>query len=400
MKIGMMADVYKPHTSGITNYIALNKRVLEEMGHEVYVFTFGDNYFVDDEPNIIRSPGLPLLDTGYFIGFRYNKIATKLLKKMDVVHVHHPFLSGSLALRYCRSRGIPIVFTNHTRYDLYARAYIPALPDAIGESALEAFLPAFCRSCDLIIAPSNGMRKVLERIGVTSTIEVVPNGVDITPLRQTIQPFSRRELGIPDNAIVLIYTGRLGPEKNLIFLLRSVSGVLQAFDHVFLLLVGDGPERENLEDRVKYMGINSRVHFVGMVPHEEIYTYLVGADAFVTASVTEVHPLSVIEAMAAGLPVLGIDSPGIGDTIEDGISGYLVHDEDLAAFTAKLVRLISEDQRRKMMGSQARQEAEKYAIEKTAAMMVEKYEQAIYFKQTQPPGFRVLVTRFLDKLQR
>jgi len=240
----------------------------------------------------------------------------------------------------------------------------------------------------------------LERIGVTSTIEVVPNGVDITPLRQSIQPFSRRELGIPDNAIVLIYTGRLGPEKNLIFLLRSVSGVLQAFDHVFLLLVGDGPERENLEDRVKYMGINSRVHFVGMVPHEEIYTYLVGADAFVTASVTEVHPLSVIEAMAAGLPVLGIDSPGIGDTIEDGISGYLVHDEDLAAFTAKLVRLISEDQRRKMMGSQARQEAEKYAIEKTAAMMVEKYEQAIYFKQTQPPGFRVLVTRFLDKLQR
>jgi len=137
-----------------------------------------------------------------------------------------------------------------------------------------------------------------------------------------------------------------------------------------------------------------------MVPHEEIYTYLVGADAFVTASVTEVHPLSVIEAMAAGLPVLGIDSPGIGDTIQDGISGYLVHDEDLAAFTAKLVRLISEDQRRKMMGSQARQEAEKYAIEKTAAMMVEKYEQAIYFKQTQPPGFRVLVTRFLDKLQR
>lgn len=400
MKIGMMADVYKPHTSGITNYIALNKRVLEEMGHEVYVFTFGDNYFVDDEPNIIRSPGLPLLDTGYFIGFRYNKIATKLLKKMDVVHVHHPFLSGSLALRYCRSRGIPIVFTNHTRYDLYARAYIPALPDTIGETALEAFMPAFCRSCDLIIAPSNGMRKVLERIGVTSTIEVVPNGVDITPLRQSIQPFSRRELGIPDNAIVLIYTGRLGPEKNLIFLLRSVSGVLKAFDHVFLILVGDGPERENLEDRVIHMGINSRVHFVGMVPHEEIYTYLVGADAFVTASVTEVHPLSVIEAMAAGLPVLGIDSPGIGDTIEDGISGYLVHDEDLAAFTAKLVRLISEDQRRKMMGSQARQEAEKYAIEKTAAMMVEKYEQAIYFKQTQPPGFRVLVTRFLDKLQR
>ena len=102
MRIGMMADVYLPHISGITNYISLNKKFLEKKGHEVFVFTFSDMDYTDHETNIIRSPGLPLLDTGYYISLSYTPQAKKLLNTMQVVHVHHPFLSGSLALRYCR----------------------------------------------------------------------------------------------------------------------------------------------------------------------------------------------------------------------------------------------------------------------------------------------------------
>ena len=107
MRIGMMVDVYKPHISGITNYITLNKKFLERMGHEVFVFTFGNEDYPDDETNIIRSAGMPLLNTGYYVSLNYSKRARALIRTMDVVHVHHPFLSGSLALRYCRPRGIP-----------------------------------------------------------------------------------------------------------------------------------------------------------------------------------------------------------------------------------------------------------------------------------------------------
>ncbi|MBC6939495.1 MAG: hypothetical protein DWB59_05645 [Anaerolineae bacterium] len=94
MRIGMMADAYKPHVSGITNYIDLNKRHLERAGHDVFVFTFGDLEHRDDEPRVIRSPGLPIQDTGFYLSFRYNRAAKRLLQTMDVVHVHHPFLSG------------------------------------------------------------------------------------------------------------------------------------------------------------------------------------------------------------------------------------------------------------------------------------------------------------------
>lgn len=397
MRIGMMTDIYKPHVSGVTTYISLNKKVLSEQGHEVCVFTFGDADTKDEEPDVYRSPGLPLLDTGFHLNLGYTREARQKLITMDIVHVHHPFLSGSIAMRYCRPRGLPIVFTNHTRYDLYAQAYIPALPELVGVTALEAVMPAFCRACNLVVAPSPGMKKVLERFGVDTNIEVVPNGVDLNPFRKPTQPRDRSEFGFKLDDIVLIYVGRIGPEKNLPFLLRSFAGAAQAYDNISLVIVGDGPERDNLQDRVRHMQLTERVQFTGMVAYKQLPGYLAMADAFVTSSVTEVHPLSVIEAMASGLPVLGIQSPGVGDTIQDGVNGFLVPDEDLASFTAKMIRLITDDQKRKEMGQNASIASEKYAIERTSNLMVEHYKRIIKEASEKNRGLRTQLIRMMDK---
>jgi len=399
MRIGMMADVYKPHVSGITNYIALNKTYLQQQGHEVYVFTFGDEGYEDDEPRIIRSVGMPLLDTGYYLSLRYSPSARRLLQTMDVVHVHHPFLSGSLAIRYCKPYNVPIVFTNHTRYDLYAQAYLPSLPEGVGETALQVYLPTFCRLVDLVISPSPGMREVLLKFGVDVPIEVVPNGVDVRPFLGDVQPRDRAEFGLSAQDVILIYTGRLGPEKNLPFLLRSFGGAVQAFDHLALLLVGDGSERDNLQDRVRVMDIGDRVRFIGMVPYDQLPGLLAMADAFVTASVTEVHPLSMIEAMAAGLPVLGIQSPGVGDTIEDGETGFIVADQDLAAYTAKLIRLVTQHKLRRQMGDRARQASQVFAIENTTSMMLEQYHHVIARVADRRIGIGTRIRRFMESFR-
>jgi glycosyltransferase involved in cell wall biosynthesis len=397
MRIGMMTDTYKPHISGITNYIALNKAHLEKLGHSVYVFTFGDENYQDGEANVIRSPGIPLLDTGYYINLRYSKKARHLLYTMDMAHVHHPFMSGSLALRYCRPRGIPIIFTNHTRYDLYAQSYLPILGELISETSMSAYLPVFCRLCDLVIAPSAGMRDVLVHFGVDAPIEVVPNGVDIRPFHQAANNQDRKQFGFSPDQVLLIYVGRLGPEKNLSFLMRSFAGAAKAYDHIGLLLVGDGPEREDLQVQAAYLKIDDRVHFAGSIPYEQMPSYLCMADAFVTASITEVHPLSVIEAMAAGLPVLGIQSPGVGDTIEDGVTGLLAEEEDLAIFTAKMVRLVTEHEQRREMGKCARQTAENYAIERTTKVMFEHYQAVFKKAGGRKHGIRARFQRILDR---
>jgi 1,2-diacylglycerol 3-alpha-glucosyltransferase len=396
MRIGMLADIYKPHVSGITNYIALNKKYLEKAGHEVFIFTFGDENYPETEGNVIRSQGLPLTDSGYYLSLSYKSRARQLLYSMDIVHVHHPFVSGTLALRYCRPRGIPIVFTNHTRYDLYAQAYLPILPDIVGETIIQVYLPQFCRSCDLVIAPSEGLRQVMLRLGVDAAIEVVPNGVDLEPFAKIGRREDRSFLGFQPDQVVLAYVGRLGPEKNLPFLLRSFAGTAAAFNFARLLIIGDGPERDNLEDLVQNMGIGDKVNFTGMVPYEHLPGYLASVDAFVTSSVTEVHPLSVIEAMAAGLPVLGIRSPGVGDSIKDGVTGLLASN-DLAAFTAKMVYLVTDRALRCKMGEQARQAATVYDIKRTNQLMLERYTRLVSSPAGRKHTLRSHFTRFLDK---
>jgi len=376
MRIGMMADRYKPHFSGVTNYISVNKEALEKKGHEVYVFTTGEGDPGADEPNVIRSPGLPLVDTGFYFAFQYSSQARALLQTMDVVHVHHPFQAGRLALRYCRPHNIPIVFTNHTRYDLYIQAYLPILPEELGLTFLQSYLPSFCRSIDLVISPSEGMKTVLEKIGVDSPIVVVPNGVDLSHFRGEHSPLRREMFGFHDQDVVLVYAGRLAPEKNLPFLIRAFAGLNQAFPDTKLLLLGSGPEKENLEKLTLELGVGKAVCFPGLIPYERLPEYLVMCDAFVTASVTEVHPLSVIEAMAVGLPVLGIRSPGVSDTVEDDNTGYLTT-EDLAAFTAQLVRLATGHDHRKRMGLAARKAVEIYDIQHTTDIMATHYQKLI-----------------------
>lgn len=398
MRIGMMADVYKPHVSGITHYISLNKKYLERNGHEVFIFTFGDLDFPDEETNVIRSPGLPLVDTGYSLNFRYSRKAKAMLQTMDLVHVHHPFLSGRLALRYCRPLRIPVVFTNHTRYDLYAQAYLPLLPEEISDSFLQSYLPPFCTAVDMVISPSIGMVDVLRKLGVTRQIEVVPNGVEVARFQQLYETDARAEMGFTAEDILLVYSGRLAPEKNIEFLLRAFAGAAEALDRVHLLLIGGGPEDENLKKLVTQLGIEERVHLLGMIEYEQLPRYLSMCDLFVTASVTEVHPLSLIEAMASGLPALGIHSVGVGDIIEDGRTGFLCS-QNQAAFAAKMTRLCLDRELRQRMGRLARRTSDQYGIERITRLLLGHYEHLVFETQPHRHSLRSRLRSIVEKLR-
>lgn len=374
MKIGMMVDSYKPYISGITNYVEVNKHYLEKMGHEVFVFTFGDLDYQDNEKNIIRSPGVPIADSGFYLSLRYKRFAWKLLRTMDVVHVHHPFLSGRLALRYCRPVRIPIVYTNHTRYDLYAQAYLPLMPDEMSTGLLQAYMPSFCKAVDLVITPSAGMEKVLRELNVEEKIEIVPNGVDLRSFKSA-KSLDRKKFGYKKDDIVLVYAGRIALEKNLPFLIDSFIGIAKAIPNVHLLLIGGGVSQyeEEIREKISEVNFSNRIQWIGKIPYNQLPQHLAMADIFVTASVTEVHPLSVIEAMGAGLPAMGIESVGVGDTIEDGVTGFL-SSYDMSAFTAKLTRLCLDPDLRKRMSNFARKASTTYAIERTTKIMAKHYE--------------------------
>ena len=316
---------------------------------------------------------------------------------MDVVHVHHPFLSGRLALRYCRPLQIPVVYTNHTRYDLYAQAYLPMMPDEVSQGLLQAYMPTFCRAVDLVITPSAGMEKILRELNVDVPIKVVPNGVDLKNFHSA-SPLPRTDFGYKEDDILLVYAGRIALEKNLPFLLESFTGIAQAIPNVHLLIIGGGVQQyeDEIRSLVGELKLVQRVHLTGRISYDQLPAYLAMCNIFVTASVTEVHPLSVIEGMGTGLPIMGIESVGVGDIVEDGVTGLLAS-HDLPAFTAKLTRLCLDPNLRAQMSDTARKASSAFAIENITRIMLTQYEKLVAESRPRKSTWRTRLRGFVEQ---
>jgi glycosyltransferase involved in cell wall biosynthesis len=369
MKIGMVTVVYKPVVNGVTNMVSLYKRHLEQLGHEVTVFTLGDPDPDGDEPGVIRSKALPLSDYGYHIGVGYTRRAQERLQEMDVLHCHHLVAGVDIAHRYARC---PIVLTNHTRLDLYTGSFIP-LPQQAADAMMRQIWPEYTDMAEVVITPSESVRQVLLDFGVRKPIEVIPNGVDLEPFMKPPQPRSKNDLGIPESAVLMIYVGRLVDEKNVVVLLEQFAIAAEILPDLHICLVGTGPGEDDIKQVAESFSCADRIHFTGAVPYLKIPNILAAADFFVTASVTEVHPLTVIESMAAGLPVAATQSPGVIDTVTNNVSGFLAADPE-QGLAAAMVGLAASSELRMKMGEAARIASQRYDIRFTVANTVELYE--------------------------
>jgi 1,2-diacylglycerol 3-alpha-glucosyltransferase len=401
VRIGFATDAYRPYVSGVTTCVALNRQFLEEHGHEVYVFPFADPRVPSTDPRVVTSPGVRIRNTNDFrLGPRLTRKVQRLLATMDVVNVDNPFISGRFALSVCRKHGIPVVFTNHTRVDLYAAFYADFAPALVRDTYVRQYMRRFCRQVDAVISPTESMVGVLRDMGVDVPVHVVPNGVDIAPFLGVPRGFGaadrvrdalRLQMGYEPDDVVFLYTGRLGPEKNLPLLVDAFARVAYVVPGSRLLFVGGGPSRKKIAAAVSRAGLDELVAFTGMVPHERMPDYLALGDVWVTPSVTEVHPLTVIEAMAAGLPVVGVASPGITDTVEDGVTGLLADRADAGALAECMAALASHPDTRHGMATAAREASKRYSIETTGAQLLGVYDALVAQKRLdaaapEPPG--------------
>ena len=370
MHIGMVSATYDDDVvNGVLRMVQLYRTHLQARGHEVTVFALGAAPSVDLAAGIVRSPGLPLGDLGYYAGLGYTREAQRLLATADIVHCHHLFMSLELAHRYVSA---PIVYTNHTRYDLYTGSYTH-LPQPMADAIMRYAWPHYTDMADAVIAPSTGMERVMGDFGVRTPITRIENGIEREQFISPESPLVKADLGIPNNSVLAIYCGRLSAEKDIDKLVHLFSQAARRDDRLHLLLIGKGPLEAELQQLATGHGLNGRLHLTGKVPYDEVANYLAAGDLFITASTSEVHPLTVIEAMAAGLPVIAIRSPGMEETIDSGITGFLVESAD-DEFVEAILTLAQDAGLRERMGSAAQIASGRYDINRTVDQTLTLYE--------------------------
>lgn len=372
MKIGIFTDSYLPYTSGVVRSIQTFTGELNNLGHEVFIFAPSYRN-CEEESNVFRFASIPSPtnhDFSLAVPFSLRLKPTIQRMNLDLIHVHSPFLLGRLGARYARRLGIPLVFTFHTLYDQYVH-YVPFARSFTKELA-QRISRDFCNQCDLVLVPTNVVGDYLRKIGVQAPVSKVPTGIQIAEFQNGDRAWLRRRYHITPQEKVLLFVGRLGQEKNIGFLMESFALINREVNNTVLVLVGGGPEEEELRNRAIEIGISKRVVFTGTLSPEDVVNCYAGSYLFVFSSVTETQGIVIAEAKAAGVPVVAVGAYGVSEMVEDGLDGYLT-DPEPEQFAEKVCHILNNDNLREEMSRRARQSAEQLSSANCTEKLVECY---------------------------
>jgi glycosyltransferase involved in cell wall biosynthesis len=384
MHIAFFTNFYLPVVNGVSRSVEVFRDALMKRQHNVFVFAQAANEYVDKAPFIFRYPALALpvsIDVPAVIPV--SSFADQLLPilKPDVIHTHHPILLGQTAARKAKELNVPLVFTFHTRYQEYTH-YIPLPMEAIQEfikGAIQNWLKEFMRSCQHIVIPSESMKEIVIRdYGLQDCYTVIPTGMDLQPYVQADGKELRARLGWQKDK-VLISVGRLGQEKNWPVLLQAVKKLKRKHPDLRMVLIGDGLEKNNLQQLAAELGIADRVTFTGELPFSEVPAYLKAADIFSFASITETQGLVTMEAMAAGLPIVAVNGSGTSDIVEDGKQGFLVPN-NASALAKALDEVLNSPSLMKRFQRNALRKSKTFDVEVQTKKLLDVYQQAIQDK--------------------
>lgn len=376
MRIGIFTDSYKPYTSGVVTSICSFREELTKMGHEVYIFAPKYPNYNEDEPGVFRYYSLPApTNPDYTLAIPVMPGMRQQIKrlKLDIIHVHSPAIMGRVGLHYAKVFRLPIVFTYHTLYEQYTH-YLPVAQDFARDMTVR-FSSKFCNDCDHIIVPSLEIHDLLKSYDIKAPMSVIPTGVQLDRFNGSKGDWLREHYQIPVGNKILLFVGRLTKEKNLEFLLNSFGRVHQLLPQTTLVLTAQGPQESELKKLSVKLGlvIGRDVVFTGAVPFDTLVQVYYSADLFVFSSVTETQGLVLIEAMAAGLPVVAVRASGVQEMVDHGSDGILTG-LDIDEFTRAVCQVLENELLYRQFKENALLKAQSLSSRSMAIKLEEVYE--------------------------
>ena len=349
MRVVVVSGIWPPDPGGPASHAPALADFLVDRGHTVEVVTTAD---AQPEPR-----SYPVLWAARSSPVRHARAALLVrdaARRSDVVYATSMIRRAAAGARLAR-RPLIVKLVSDEAFERAARegrysGTLDAFQSEQGDARtrfLRASRNRALRTARHVFCPSAYLREVALRWGLEpERLSVLPNpapAIPTLPARDAL----RTELGFAGD--VLVFAGRLGPQKDLGVLLEALANVPDAS----LVVAGDGPERAALERRAQELGLDGRVSFLGAVPRERVLRLFAAADASVLSSAWENFPHTVVEALAVGCPVISTSVGGVPEVVRDGENGLLVPPSDPAALGAAIARFLGDRALRERLAANA-----------------------------------------------
>jgi glycosyltransferase involved in cell wall biosynthesis len=297
----------------------------------------------------------------------------ELAARVDLVHIHTPFIAHYAGVRFAREHGLPVVATYHTFFEDYLHHYVPILPRGIGRWIARRCTLSQCADVAALISPSAPMRDALMAYGVTTPIDVLPTGLPAESFVRGNGARFRQQFALPADRPLLLYVGRVAFEKNIDFLLRTFVRVLARKPEALFVIAGEGPALAHLNRLARDLGVQDAVRFIGYLDRStELPDCYAAGDVFVFASRTETQGLVLLEAMAQGTPVVSTAELGTRSILTAGCGAFVVPEQEEAFATAVMQALsLAPDAVRR---AQLKAHAESWGSQASARRLLNFYE--------------------------
>jgi 1,2-diacylglycerol 3-alpha-glucosyltransferase len=375
LRVGFFTEIYRPVVNGVVAAVDGLAEGLRGRGHQVYCFAPRMPGYEDADAGasrtaemIFRMPSLPLpTRTPYRLTLPLvsRRNVNNVIRRLSLVHAHSPFVTGWMGLRYARRYGIPLVYTYHTQLEAYAH-YVPFEPNATRFAASQ-LTRTFANFADVVVVPTPAMLAHLQQLGVSARICVVPTGIDVRRFGSgRCDGCVRQRMGAGAGDRLVLCVSRLAKEKNLDLLFEALASNDDAT--LKLAIAGDGPARQELQERTRDRGVADRVRFLGIVPRDELPDFYASADAFAMPSTTETQGLVQAEALAAGALVIAAEAAPNRDVV--GSAGWIVP-PTATAFAAAFAALPQQPDQE--LALRARSAAQRFSIDRQVDSMVDLY---------------------------
>ena len=384
MKILITSDWYYPDINGVVTSVLNLKNELIRAGHEVKVLTLsGDlNSYNIGNVTYIHSISVGKLYPNARIRLPFNnKWMRELMEwKPDIIHSQCEFSTFGLAKQLANKLARPLVHTYHTVYEDYTHYFSPN--KKIGKKSTAVLSRFICNQTEHVIVPTEKVKSLLLEYGITKKISVIPSGIDTEKFNRDnlneARKIIRNNLGIHPKEKVLLSLGRLAKEKNIDEIISNLSEYKG--EKITLLIVGDGPFRDELVKKAGEMVGNVNVIFTGMVEMDQTAAYYAAADLFVSASNSETQGLTYVEAISVGLPLLCKKDECLKDVLLQDKNGWSFNEKD--EFIQKLNEFMeSSKEKINIMSATSEIISKKYSQQIFASKMEQIYRSEVQRKE-------------------